>query len=281
MIPKFNITYLSLFVAVFLATSCTKENLNTKEELNLKDENQSLLIVEENDIYGKKYKYFHSAEHKKDYEDFMSGNLTVDDILLKYKIGDVGLSNVEWSQLISGELNPVEFDDKIQENNNLVKKGSVNDISFTQMLSEKVRNRSIQKPIYTPVDSQKLNNTAKSSDIDMDPISHIGFEGNELYWFKLQYYLFTTRGSNIHLHNYKKPIVIKHESYPLNMPYSLSHDMSMSHKWFNLGPTWELEATIPDSPWGWSSTNKAHFICAAWFKFFWTETSITVEVTVQ
>ncbi len=65
------------------------------------------------------------------------------------------------------------------------------------------------------------------------------------------------------------------------MPYSLSHDMSMSHKWFNLGPTWELEATIPDSPWGWSSTNKAHFICAAWFKFFWTETSITVEVTVQ
>ena len=163
----------------------------------------------------------------------------------------------------------------------LLKKGSVNDISFTQMLSEKVRNRSIQKPIYTPVDSQKLNNTAKSSDIDMDPISHIGFEGNELYWFKLQYYLFTTRGSNIHLHNYKKPIVIKHESYPLNMPYSLSHDMSMSHKWFNLGPTWELEATIPDSPWGWSSTNKAHFICAAWFKFFWTETSITVEVTVQ
>ena len=74
----------------------------------------------------------------------MSGNLTVDDILLKYKIGDVGLSNVEWSQLISGELNPVEFDDKIQENNNLVKKGSVNDISFTQMLSEKVRNISIQ-----------------------------------------------------------------------------------------------------------------------------------------
>ena len=65
MIPKFNITYLSLFVGVFLATSCTKENLNTKEELNLKDENQSLLIVEENDIYRKKYKYFHSAEHKK------------------------------------------------------------------------------------------------------------------------------------------------------------------------------------------------------------------------
>ena len=56
MIPKFNITHLSLFVAVFLATSCTKENLNTKEEVNLKDDKQSRLIVEETDIYGKKYK---------------------------------------------------------------------------------------------------------------------------------------------------------------------------------------------------------------------------------
>ena len=119
------------------------------------------------------------------------------------------------------------------------------------MLSEKVRNRSIQKPIYTPVDSQKLNNTAKSSYIDMDPISHIGFEGNELYWFKLQYYLFSTRGSNIHLHNYKKPIVIKDESYPLNMPYSFGHDMSMSHKWFNRWSSWtkwKQEGKLSKSP---------------------------------
>lgn len=65
MIPKFNITYLSLFVAVFLATSCTKENLNTKEELNLKDENQSLLIVEENDIYRKNINIFIQLNIKK------------------------------------------------------------------------------------------------------------------------------------------------------------------------------------------------------------------------
>ena len=134
------------------------------------------------------------------------------------------------------------------------------------------------------VDSQKLNNTAKSSDIDMNPISHIGFEGNELYWFKLQYYLFSTRGSNIHLHNYKKPIVIKDESYPLNMPYSFGHDMSMSHKWFNRWSSWtkwKQEGKLSKSPWGLSSTNKAYFTCAAWFKFFWTEAFIDVEVQIN
>ena len=48
-----------------------------------------------------------------------------------------------------------------------------------------------------------------------------------------------------------------------------------------LGLSGKQEGKLSKSPWGLSSTNKAYFTCAAWFKFFWTEAFIDVEVQIN
>ena len=84
---------------------------------------------------------FHSPQHEKDYNDYLSGKLTVADILKKYDLTHVkGLSNQEWDKIIRGESNPVDFDTHLAQHSksrNLNSNGAKTK-RFSEMLIQKV-----------------------------------------------------------------------------------------------------------------------------------------------
>lgn len=263
----------SLVLVIVLLTSCNKD-VNLNDPINPNDPN---LVVIEEGVDGDIYKIFHSYKHKKDYEDLISGVLTTEDVLKKYGIDDLGLSTKEWTGIISGKINPVDFDNRIQ-----LKKAEGNNITFTQMLSEKVRGVAMPAaPETLEINTEDYFVNTSTARTSIARTSIISFVGSDLYFFDVEYHLWFDSQSRTKIRDRSyQPIYIDHSSSNDNNSSTslFNFTVEMKHQWFHNGPTWNIVKPANNNPWTWGQEQRVEFKLNAWFKFFYTQTYITVGV---
>ena len=242
--------------------SCSKEELSNDSTSSQKTDQKS---SETNDLTQiitdqkgtKIYRQFHSIEHKKDYESFLVGELSVQEILNKYPPKETRrMSTEDWNTILRGEREISSENDGMETSQGYLANKPNQDQKLTKLFRQ------------------------NSSPFEEHPRIRVNFIGNWWWGHNDANMELTLRASDGSVNYVDKEIDPNTSNYKFS--YQLATIAAYNIERINLKYRWSgirllsiYQAAIPDK------IQELTYDFHAWFKFFWIERYVVSKIVVN
>jgi hypothetical protein len=251
------------FVLLIGLGSCTKEDSFIKSE--------TVPEVSTTPTFTKK---FISDDHENDYNNYLSGNLSVAELKVKYNLGGLDVSDSDWDKIFRGTMSVTDLDTKKSSEGSLKLSDLIIKAAFYDRLPADQKTVSFEELIAHQndlIDHQSTNPTTGVRSASQQT-KYIRFvhRGNILWYYRVESrkvnYLIRDKHYNDYLMNPEIP-------HPVDDPYGADHNYSFSFEMEGFSPFNSLiikrRTFTPSDYWYTYRFSSPSVTYSAWFNFFW------------